>query len=282
MPDHRFDRPEVLVKFLGDPRDKTRMQAASKVTELARTEGTRKGMIKAGVIPALINLLRSSTSELRIGGSHALCNIAISKTAHQEILDGGGIPLLVKGVLTGTPDEVSAAGFTLANLSRVTNVALAILEDAGGIGALVNLLKSWDHSHAREACGDLLLKLSLNSGIEEKIASKGGIEALASLLCEEDVRLGSKEKALGALYNLCSTNREFCRRAADMEAIPAVVDIARKGSANGKFSGLLMIKSFTVFEFEQDVYQSGGVEVVASLLDADLSSLQHAEPVNFR
>ncbi|GMH40750.1 hypothetical protein BSKO_08654 [Bryopsis sp. KO-2023] len=283
MSESHFEKPESLIKHLKESREVSRsLRAATKVTELARNEATRKSMIKAGAIPALIKLLRSPSRDLRITSSHALCNIAISKSAHQEILRNGGIPLLIQSMLTGQPDEVSAGGFALANLARVSQLASSILDDAGGVGILTGLLKAWDHSHAREACGDLLLKLSLNSGIEDKIASNGGVEALAKLLSDEDVRLGSKEKALGALYNVCSTNREFCSRAADAGAIPAVVYILRKGSANGKFSGLLMTKTFTVNEFEQEVYQAGGVEAVAKLLDADLSSLQHAEPVNFR
>ena len=71
------------------------------------------------------------------------------------------------------------------------------------------------------------------------------------------------------------------RRAAKAGAIPPIIDIMLKGSANGRFSALLMIKSFTINEFEQRVFDAGGVETVANLLDCDLSGLQHAEPTNF-
>ena len=54
------------------------------------------------------------------------------------------------------------------------------------------------------------------------------------------------------------------------------------GSANGRFSALLMTKSFTINELEQKVFDAGGVETVASLLDCDLTGLQHAEPTNFK
>lgn len=54
-----------------------------------------------------------------------------------------------------------------------------------------------------------------------------------------------------------------------------------KGSANARFSALLMTKSFTINELEQKVFDAGGVETVANLLDCDLTGLQHAEPTNF-
>lgn len=277
-----LERPDLLVRSLGEANESTRLHAARKVTEIARGEAARKAVIQAGAIPALIRLLNSSSTTLRITASHALCNIAISKTAHQDIQSNGGIPLLLRSVQNSTPAEVSGSGFALANLSRASDLANCILEEAGGIGPIVGLLKVWDHSDARDACGDLLLKLSLNTGIEDRIASNGGVEALASFIGEENVRLGSKEKALGALYNMCSTNREFCSRAADVGAVPSVINILRLGSANGKFSALLMTKIFTVFELDQEVYQAGGVEAVARLLNADLEGLQHADPVNFK
>lgn len=275
--------PEALVRILNrDSRESSKLRAATKLTEYARNDQGRKAVIKTNAIPVLIKLLRSPSRDLRITSSHAICNIAITKTTHPHIAKYGGIPLLVKQILTGTPDEVSAGGFALANLARVQKLATMILEEMGGVVALANLIKEWNHSNAREPCGDLLLKLSLNSGIEDEIAKNGGIEALVQLLKDDEIRLGLKEKALGALYNACSTNQGYCRRAAKAGAISPIVHIMQNGSANGRFSALLMTKSFTINELEQKVFDAGGVETVASLLDCDLSGLQHAEPTNFK
>jgi len=275
--------PEALIWVLNkDTREAAKLRAATKITEYARSEQGRKAVIKASAIPILVKYLRSPSRDLRITASHALCNIAITKAAHPDISKHGGVPLLVKQILTGTPDEVSAGGFALANLARMQKLAVMILEEVGGVAALANLIKEWNHSPAREPCGDLLLKLSLNSGLEDEIAKNAGIEALVHLLKDEEIRLGLKEKALGALYNVCSTNQGYCRRAAKAGAIPPIVDIMVNGSANGRFSALLMTKSFTINELEQKVFDAGGVEVVASLLDMDLAGLQHAEPTNFR
>lgn len=204
--------PEALVRILNrDSRESSKLRAATKLTEYARNDQGRKAVIKTNAIPVLIKLLRSPSRDLRITSSHAICNIAITKTTHPHIAKYGGIPLLVKQILTGTPDEVSAGGFALANLARVQKLATMILEEMGGVVALANLIKEWNHSNAREPCGDLLLKLSLNSGIEDEIAKNGGIEALVQLLKDDEIRLGLKEKALGALYNACSTNQGYCR-----------------------------------------------------------------------
>ena len=197
------ESPEHLIKQLTlDTSEAKRRLAVAKLTVLARSPSGRRVVVNAGGVGRLVKLLSSRQSVLRIGAAHALCNLAIDREYHNEIVKHGAVKAFVQLLQEGTRDGVCAGAVNLANLSRNSHFVKLVLAELGGPRMLAKLLKTWDHCSARDVCADLLVRLSKSKFTSLQFLSDDGMDAMITVFLDNTLSIEMREKVLTALFNV--------------------------------------------------------------------------------
>ncbi|CAI5498419.1 unnamed protein product [Closterium sp. Naga37s-1] len=137
---------------------------------------------------------------------------------------------------------------------------------AGGVDALIRLLKSRDTSCVDHAV-TALLNLSLTDGVEPLVTAAGGIEGIVGVL-----NSGSnvaRENAAAALFTL-SGPADNKLRVKDAGAVPGLVSLLRTGSLRGKKDAALALFNLSLEDScIGEIIDAGTVRVLMGLLRGD-------------
>jgi len=198
-----FESAETLVKQISqEGSEAKRRLALAKLTELCRTPSGRRAVVTSGGLLKLVKLLNGRQSMMRVGAAHALCNIAHDKEYHNDIVKHGAVKSFAQLLHDATREHVCAGAVNLANLSRNSNFVKLVLTEMGGPKALSKLLKTWDHSSAREVCSDLMVRLSSNKSTQALFLSDDSIDALLATFLDSSLSIETREKVLTAFFNV--------------------------------------------------------------------------------
>ena len=124
-------------------------------------------------------------------------------------------------------DEQTAAAFALKNLALNDDANAVAIAEAGGIKALVDLLRDGSALFKMEAAG-ALSALSVLDENRVLLAEAGGLEALVELL--RDGVMWAKEAAVRALCNLAGGNDANKVLIAEAGGIPPLLALLHDGS----------------------------------------------------
>ncbi|KAF8391195.1 hypothetical protein HHK36_023497 [Tetracentron sinense] len=148
----------------------------------------------------------------------------LAKTGKENracIAEAGAIPLLQKLLSSLNPVAQENSVTALLNLSIYEKNKIRIMEEAGCLRSIVDVLRFGHTTEARENAAATLFSLSAVHDYKKKITDEeGAIEALAELLKEGTPR--GKKDAVTALFNL-STHPDNINRMIEAGAITALV-----------------------------------------------------------
>ncbi|KAF9621821.1 hypothetical protein IFM89_028409 [Coptis chinensis] len=148
----------------------------------------------------------------------------LAKTGKENracIAEAGAIPLLHKLLPSPNPIAQENSVTAILNLSIHDKNKSRIMEEAGCLGAIVEVLRFGLTTEAKENAAATLFSLSAVHDYKKRISDeKGAVEALVELLKEGSLR--GKKDAVTALFNL-STHVDNCRRMMESGAVTALV-----------------------------------------------------------
>jgi hypothetical protein len=127
-----------------------------------------------------------------------LANEAVKPDRQKEIVEYGGLRLLVPLTKSADPEVQRLAAHALANLSVNADNQILMAKE-GGIEMLIELLDS-DHELIQRQSAKALANLGVNVDNKRKIAAKGGIPKLVHLAGVP--QLSVRIEAVAALANL--------------------------------------------------------------------------------
>jgi hypothetical protein len=174
---------EKMVSSLYHPNASVVIKAAGVVWNAAVIDSNRTQLRSLGSVPALLQLLRTTKSELaqeNIAG--ALWNLTIDAEAKKQVADYEGLQLLV--ALLNNPESseniLENVTGTLWNCSATIDNRAALRRH----GALVPLLRLLQHSAVRiqENAASAIRNLVINDHNKVAVRESGGIEMIVSRL----------------------------------------------------------------------------------------------------
>ncbi|XP_015958116.1 U-box domain-containing protein 17 [Arachis duranensis] len=222
-----YDPPEVI-----DPSAET---FASACPAKATMEAN-----KATVALLIQQLANGSQSGRTVAAREIRLLAKTGKENRAFIGEAGAIPYLRD--LLSSPNTVAQENSVTAllNLSIFERNKSRIMDEAGCLGSIVDVLKFGQTTEARENAAATLFSLSAVHDYKKRIADNvGAVEALASLL-QEGTRRGKKD-AVTALFNL-STHTENCARMIAAGAVTGLVEaLGNEGIAEEAAGALALI-----------------------------------------
>eukprot|EP00854_Cymbomonas_tetramitiformis_P025161 gene25161-30706_t len=169
---------EGLTRLLSNGTIEERCKAAGAFSYLTVTaSSSTAGIVSAGGVPPLVQLLRDGTDEGRTHAAEALANLVALDSAErrQAIVEAEGIPAIVQLLTTGTNEGKTNAAAALRNLGAYDTVRL--MADAGGIPGLTQLLlEGTEEGKANAAAA--LANLANDETLRQPMAEAGSIPAL--------------------------------------------------------------------------------------------------------
>jgi len=174
-------------------------QAAGALLNLASdcTEYADK-IVRAGAVKPLVELIKSGQSLAKEYAAGALMNVMRDKLeVATEAAKAGAIPALA--AMLSKPSGVAEALGALANLASGSSERQIAIYKAQVTRRTVALLTDPDEDTRRSAAA-LMMNMSPQAKIKERIVEAGALKPLAKVLTDSDAAV--KERAAGALANL--------------------------------------------------------------------------------
>ncbi|PIA33917.1 hypothetical protein AQUCO_03900042v1 [Aquilegia coerulea] len=167
----------------------------------------------------------------------------LAKTGKENracIAEAGAIPLLHKLLPSPNPIAQENSVTAILNLSIHDKNKSRIMEEAGCLGAIVEVLRFGLTTEARENAAATLFSLSAVHDYKKRISEEtGAVEALVGLLREGSSR--GKKDAVTALFNL-STHVDNCTRMIESGAVAALVgELGTEGVAEEAAGALALL-----------------------------------------
>ncbi|KAF5195369.1 Ring-type e3 ubiquitin transferase [Thalictrum thalictroides] len=167
----------------------------------------------------------------------------LAKTGKENracIAEAGAIPLLHKLLPSPNPIAQENSVTAILNLSIHDKNKSRIMEEAGCLGAIVEVLRFGLTTEARENAAATLFSLSAVHDYKKRISEEtGAVEALVGLLREGSSR--GKKDAVTALFNL-STHVDNCRLMIESGAVAALVgELGTEGVAEEAAGALALL-----------------------------------------
>ncbi|KAK7199617.1 Armadillo/beta-catenin-like repeat [Novymonas esmeraldas] len=271
---------EKITATLRHPSDSIKTKMAGAVWNCASNAENRRRLRELGAIPALLELLRSpsaavaadkSTYEfVRENAAGALWNLSVEAENKSQIIEYGGVPVLVEVMSTSnTIAVVENASGTLWNCSA-TAEARPVIRKAGGIPVLLSLL---NHRKPVEPARTSAVKstMPLSDKIMDNIAGTlrncaindqnkpvirecGGVELIVAKVREAYTSPSRKDATAGAA------------KTSPAPLSPSTVD---------KLASTLWILTIAP-EIKHTVRYAGGIEAFAQILEMSSPSIAGA------
>jgi hypothetical protein len=197
---------QPLIETLSDPRTHIQEQAAAALAKLAfENELTRDTITKSGGVAPLVGLLAADSAgdqreRVRTNAADAIANLALEPAARDEVVGGGGMPLLVALLQGEGRTAKQFAAMALARLARDHKATQAAIAAAGAITALVALLSGDQGPEAQEEAAGALFALADLKENRLAITRANGTQPIVELLACENPR--TFKHAEGALVRL--------------------------------------------------------------------------------
>ncbi|XP_042484725.1 U-box domain-containing protein 17-like [Macadamia integrifolia] len=223
----RFDPPDGT----NTPMETIALAAASKATTKANTVTAE----------LLIRQLSNGSDGAKTVAVRELRLLA--KTGKENracIAEAGAIPLLQLLLPSQNPVAQENAVTALLNLSIHDKNKSRIIEEAGCLGSIVEVLRFGHTTEARENAAATLFSLSAVHDYKKRITDEeGAVETLAGLLREGSLR--GKKDAVTALFNL-STHMDNCKKMIESGAMTALVEaLGTEGTAEEAAGALALL-----------------------------------------
>ncbi|POM66953.1 Hypothetical protein PHPALM_17112 [Phytophthora palmivora] len=201
------------------------------------TRGDGVVLRQVGVLPPVIELLKTGTSNQKLWAAETLVTLASDDDDNCEaIMDGGAIPPLVTLLRSGTDMQKQEAAFALGNLAANNEVNRVKIAREGAIPPMVEFVKAVTDAQNQWAVYALGFLSVNNEENRVLIAQEGAIPSLVALL-----RTGTRAQKLWAAYTLgnLAHNDDNRVKITQEGAIASLVNLLRTGTA--------MVKQRAVF-----------------------------------
>ncbi|KAL9968183.1 hypothetical protein ACROYT_G026526 [Oculina patagonica] len=216
---------DLLVGMLKSE-DVKRKHSAVKCLEVLSlaAENNWKFILRAGGVPALVDLLRLENVELQSLAASVLCNIGSHAEVRAEVSKADAIPVVVSLLASPVPMIHSRAAVVLGDLACL-DVNQGKISEEGGIEALVSLLDS-ELEHVLVNCVNALRVLcDGNHDNQTAVAKSGAIDTLTELLSAKSKNLQANTAA--CLSSLTKDHRENQDLVVAKGAVKPLVSLAK-------------------------------------------------------
>lgn len=240
-------------------------QAASALAAIDADVAHQSGIIKAGAITPLVQMLKSGSAAAQAFAAQAIANAAaFSHEAQKLIAKAGSIPLLL--TLLGGGKTQKPAASALAKLAHDNQEIQTEINDAGGIAPLLSLLNGLDLDAQVSAAAALCEMARDNLHTQSAIAKAGGIGPLLALLSSRSG--AAQSQGMAALAQLARNNRENQDAIARMGGIrPLVQLLESNGEAVAAHAACALMEITRQNPANQKaVVDAGGISQLANLM----------------
>jgi len=163
--------------------------AANEARVLAQHEKHRRSLAEAGILPVLVEALKSADSESLIRQLvGALWNMGVNVSNNKEIVTLGATLKLVSFLGHDSPRVQRVAAGAIRCLAWKHDSNRQIIANEGGIRPLIDLASSPILEVQEQACA-ALWNLGLNTAVSEMITNEGAVKVMVRLVSSEITEL---------------------------------------------------------------------------------------------
>ncbi|GLJ28668.1 hypothetical protein SUGI_0564930 [Cryptomeria japonica] len=172
---------------------------------------------------------------------------------------------LVEKLCTGSFEVKKRAAYELRLLAKSGMDNRACIAEAGAIPLLVPLLSSKDPK-AQENAVTALLNLSIYESNKARIMESGALQAIISVV-RSGCSMEARENAAATLFSISSVDKYKKLIGETPEAVPALIDLLRDGTARGKRDAANALFHLSAFHGNDlQVVAAGAVPLLVNLL----------------
>lgn len=251
----------VLVKLL----ETKSLNALKTVANVSEVEEQRWMLLQSGVIPLLVQFLRTNeaTVDYKEDTLRCLAHLSAVETSISWFLDQSLITQIVHSLRSPCLKSCSYAAQILYNISASSQGAREVVNSGTAIWLLVGLLRSKSPEAVLSAVKALSV-LSTNRNARSLISQYDGISNLIRLVKEAPDE--TKIYAAKTLYDL-STNMEVQRAIVTDDGIPALISTLSSQNFEVKESALcLLIRLGLSKQYWGQIKEGGGVGLMLKQL----------------
>eukprot|EP00592_Proboscia_alata_P017183 CAMPEP_0194396638 /NCGR_PEP_ID=MMETSP0174-20130528/125101_1 /TAXON_ID=216777 /ORGANISM="Proboscia alata, Strain PI-D3" /LENGTH=789 /DNA_ID=CAMNT_0039192729 /DNA_START=614 /DNA_END=2984 /DNA_ORIENTATION=+ len=221
-------------------------------------------------------------AQLQASSCRALWNLSSTEDNQQAIIDGGGIPVIVKA-LTSHADDADVQEKAIAALSNLcaNPAAQKAIQESGAIEAVVSAMTNhcMDGS-VQDKAGHMLCNLATTDvDIKEYIAAKGGLDALIIGMDMHPTNPIVQERGCRAIRNLCSQSEANKVQVGKSDGVDAIITAMQvhRGEAEIQLQGTWALANLAIHADNKPIIgDRGGVDVIvrAMWVNSDSALLQ--------
>ncbi|KAF8110799.1 hypothetical protein N665_0079s0111 [Sinapis alba] len=217
----------VLLKLAGSWKEGFQSEAAKAIAKLSLNDNAAKAVDEEGGVDVLLGLAMSKNRFVAEEAAGGLWNLSLGD-AYKAIAQAGGVNVLMELIFRwpyGYGRLMERAAGALANLAGDDKCSREIAE-AGGVHALVMLIRNCMYEGAQEHAARGLANLAAHGDSNNNIAAigqeTGALETLIQMTNSHHG--GVKQEAAGALWNLAydEKNIELISGLGGVEALVAL------------------------------------------------------------
>ncbi|KAL8457686.1 hypothetical protein ACS0TY_035527 [Phlomoides rotata] len=206
--------------------------AAAAVVNLSLEKDNKIKIVRAGVVPLLIEILKSGFEESREHAAGAIFSLALEDENKTAIGVLGALQPLLHELRSGTRRSRHDAALALYHLTLVHSNKVKLMK-LGAVGVLLGLLKD-----AVVAARVVLVVCNLAASDEGRAAllDANAVECLVGLLRNrtEFSSESTRENYVAALYSLSHGSLRFKGLARDAGAVEVLLDVVRTDGERAK------------------------------------------------
>ncbi|KAJ3054508.1 Protein unc-45 A [Rhizophlyctis rosea] len=246
------------------------------------TEVAKRGeaVAKAGGVPALIALAKSSSENVRDAVSQAFLNLATERTLRGVLVQQGAIKPIINLSTTGSEEGKSSAAQALAKVAITVNPNLAFKGERATelVRPLISLVQNESELKQFEGLMALTNLASVDDEVRTRIVKAGGVKAMEFLQFSDNLMV--RRAATEALCNMMFDETVFASYAGAkvgggrLRMMVALCDSEDKETRRAA-SGALAILSSSEDACKLIMEESRGLEVVVQLIKEEDGELVH-------
>ncbi|XP_039613835.1 ankyrin and armadillo repeat-containing protein [Polypterus senegalus] len=214
----------VLVEMLCSADQVSREMAVRCLEVLSVAAGSFwEDIVKAGGVPALVDLLRGQGGTVQCVAAGVLCNVSRHESAATAIVLSGATPVLIEQLGSPQAELQSRSSLILADLARQSDHQTLIAQ-LGGIRPLVQLLGSEIEDVLVNAVDCIRGLCVHNSANQSAVVQEGGAPLLVELLTvKSDVLQCSAAAALAELARNHRSNQDAIAEAGAVSPLVSLI-----------------------------------------------------------
>ncbi|KAK1553680.1 hypothetical protein Q3G72_002023 [Acer saccharum] len=252
---------KMLAKFLArrlvdGTSEKTKNKAAYEIRVLTKTSiFNRSCFVEAGVIPSLLNLLSSSSTQEN--ATAGLLNLSKHCKSKSMIVENGGVDLIIDVLKKGLkPESKQHAAATLFYVASIEEYKILIGENPEAIPALVEMIKDGADRSKKNALV-AIFGLLMHPDNHWRVLAAGAVPLLLDLLttCDRDDIVKDSLAVLATLAEKLGGTIAILRRGA-LSKVLRILDSSTTSRAGKEYCVSLLLA----------MCNNGGANVVALLV----------------